>query len=58
MHIDVSLSFKKEPFLGRNLEGLNQETIVAMERHQNVKLNDQERQLFITMVSLAVCGVA
>ena len=31
----------------RNLEELNQETVVAMERHKNVKLNNQERQLLV-----------
>ena len=34
--------------IGRNLEGLNQETVVAMECHQALKLNDEERQLLVS----------
>ena len=56
-HIDVNLSFKVSP-IGRNLEGLNQETVVAMEREQNVKLNDQERQLLVLPWFLSLCVVS
>ena len=45
-HIVANLSSKGIP-IGRNMEGLNQKTVVAMECHQNVKLSDQERQLLV-----------
>ena len=50
-YIDVNLFFKGIP-IRRNLEGLNHEIVVAMDRHQIVKLNDQERQPW----SMLLCG--